>query len=268
MTAASKSKNHRYALLGSGRLARHLAYYFKTEGLEFNAWARRPDPAFNDVDVSAYHDARTRLEATIKPCTDVLILISDDAIGPFIRQHGFLRKKILIHCSGSLSLDEAQGVHPLMTFSHELYAPEVYRHIPFVTDANGPGFADLFPRLPNPSFELAREKKALYHAYCVASGIFTELLWEKVFQEFEAELGLPKTVLLPYMDRVFANLRSANGVVTGPLVRKDQETIQRNLTALDGKPLQDIYKAFLELCGIALPSIDPAGESNLPSKQL
>ena len=102
----------------------------------------------------------------------------------------------------------------------------------------------------------------------MASGIFTELLWEKVFQEFEAELGLPKTVLLPYMDRVFANLRSANGVVTGPLVRKDQETIQRNLMALDGKPLQDLYKAFLELCGIALPSIDPAGESNLPPKLL
>ena len=268
MTAASKSKNHRYALLGSGRLARHLAYYFKTEGLEANTWARRPDPAFNDVDISAYHDARTRLEATIEPCTHVLILISDDAIEPFIRQHEFLRRKILVHCSGSLSLDEAQGVHPLMTFSHELYAPEVYRHIPFVTDSNGPGFADLFPRLPNPSYELAREKKALYHAYCVACGNFTALLWEKVFQAFEVELGLPKTVLLPYMDRVFANLRSANGVVTGPLAREDRETIQRNLMALDGKPLQDLYNAFLELCGIALPLTDPAGESNLPSKQL
>ncbi len=268
MTAASRSKIHRYALLGSGRLARHLTHYFKTEGLEANAWARRPDPAFNDVDVSVYRDARIRLEATVEPCTHVLILISDDAIEPFIRQHKFLRRKILIHCSGSLSLDEAQGIHPLMTFSHELYAPEVYRHMPFVTDANGPGFADLFPCLPNPSYEIAREKKALYHAYCVASGNFTALLWEKIFQDFEAELGLPKTVLLPYMDRVFANLSSADGVVTGPLIRKDLKTIQRNLMALDGKPLQDLYKAFLEFCGIACPSIDPASEPNLPSKQL
>ena len=247
MAAASKSTNHRYALLGSGRLARHLAFYFKTEGLQIDSWARRPDPA-------AHGDARARLEAVVEPSTHVLVLISDDAIAPFIRRHGFLREKVLIHCSGALSLDEAYGVHPLMTFADALYAPAVYRDIPFVTDADGPGFAELFPGLPNPSFELAREKKALSHAYCVASGNFTGLLWEEVFRALEAALGLPKTVLLPYMDRVFANLRSADGVVTGPLVRKDRETIRRNLAALDGKPLQDIYKAFLDLSGIELPS--------------
>ena len=252
MTAASKSENQRYALLGSGRLARHLAYYFKTEGLEVSAWARRPDAAFNDVDVAAYGDARARLEAVVAPCTHVLVLISDDAIAPVIRRHGFLRDKVLIHCSGALSLDEAHGVHPLMTFADALYAPEVYRAIPFVTDADGPGFAELFPGLANPSYQIAPEKKALYHAHCVASGNFTGLLWEEVFRSFEADLGLPKTVLLPYMDRVFANLRSADGVVTGPLVRKDHETIRRNLAALDGKPLKDVYKAFLDLCGIAI----------------
>jgi predicted short-subunit dehydrogenase-like oxidoreductase (DUF2520 family) len=247
MAIAAKSADHRYALLGSGRLARHLAHYFRTEGLQFDSWARR----------TAIVDAPRALEEVVAPCTHVLILISDDAIAPFIRDHGFLREKVLVHCSGSLSLDAAHGVHPLMTFADELYAPAVYRAIPFVTDADGPEFAELFPGLPNPSYPLARDKKALYHAYCVASGNFTGLLWEEVFRAFEADLGLPKSVLLPYMDRVFANLAAADGVVTGPLVRKDHETIRRNLAALDGKPLQDVYKAFLDLQGIALPSIDP-----------
>jgi len=194
------------------------------------------------------------LEDVVAPCTHVLVLISDDAIAPFIGQHDFLREKVLIHCSGSLSLDEAHGVHPLMTFADDLYAPVVYRDIPFVTDADGPTFADLFPGLSNPSYALARDRKALYHAYCVASGNFTGLLWEEVFRAFDSELGLPKSVLLPYMDRVIANLASADGVVTGPLVRNDVETIRRNLDALDGKPLQNIYKAFLDLHGIDLPS--------------
>ena len=245
MTAGAKSEHRRYALLGSGRLARHLAFYFKTEGLEIDTWARRSD---------ADDDPEARLEAVVARCSHVLVLIADDAIQPFIDRHGFLREKILIHCSGSLFLDEAEGAHPLMTFADDLYAPEVYRRIPFVTDAGGPGFANLFPDLPNPHYELAPEKKALYHAYCVASGNFTGLLWETVFADFEAELGLPKTALLPYMERVFANLKSADGVVTGPLIRKDLATIQRNLAALEGKPLQDVYKAFLALRGIALPS--------------
>lgn len=253
MTAASERADHRYALLGSGRLARHLGHYFRAEGLETRAWARRPDPAFNDLDVTAHADPDARLEATVADCTHVLVLLSDDAIEGFIGRHGFLREKVLIHCSGSLALDAAQGAHPLMTFADALYPPEFYRRIPFVTDEDGPGFAELFPDLPNPGHALAPEKKALYHAYCVASGNFTSLLWEKVFAEFEAELGLPKSVLLPYMARIFANLEAPDSVATGPLVRKDMNTIKRNLAALDGDPLEDIYRAFLRLSGIPAP---------------
>ncbi len=253
MTASPKRGRRRYALLGSGRLARHLGHYFRAEGLETRAWARRPEPAFNDVDVSACPDPDGRLEAAVEDCTHVLLLLSDDAIEPFVRRHAFLRGKILIHCSGALALDEVRGAHPLMTFADALYPPELYRRIPFVTDAGGPGFAELFPGLVNPGYALAREKKALYHAYCVASGNFTSLLWERVFREFEADLGLPKAALLPYMERIFANLAAAEDVATGPLVRRDMTTIERNLAALDGNPLEDVYRAFLRLSGIAAP---------------
>lgn len=257
MTASSKGGRRRYAVLGSGRLARHLGHYFRAEGIETRAWARRPEPAFNDVDISACPDPDARLEAAVEDCSHVLVLLSDDAIEPFVRRQACLRGKTLIHCSGALALDDVWGAHPLMTFADALYPPEEYRHIPFVTDADGPGFAELFPGLPNPGYALAREKKALYHAYCVASGNFTSLLWERVFREFEAELGLPKAALLPYMDRIFANLATVDdvkgGVATGPLVRGDMTTIERNLAALDGNPLKDVYKAFLGLTGIATP---------------
>ncbi len=253
MTAAAKRRRHRYALLGSGRLARHLGHYFRAEGLETRAWARRPDPAFNDLDAASHGDADARLEATVADCTHVLVLLSDDAIEGFIGRHGSLREKVLIHCSGSLALGQAQGAHPLMTFADALYPAELYRRIPFVTDAEGPAFTELFPELSNPGHALARDRKALYHAYCVASGNFTSILWERVFREFEAELGLPKSALLPYMARIFANLEAANGVATGPLVRGDTKTIARNLAALDGHPIEDISRAFLRLSGITAP---------------
>ena len=107
MSAAGKRGGHRYALLGSGRLARHLGHYFRAEGREIRAWARRPDPAFNDLDVAAHGDAEARLEATVESCTHVLVLLSDDAIEPFIGRHRFLRDKVLIHCSGALALEAA-----------------------------------------------------------------------------------------------------------------------------------------------------------------
>lgn len=262
MIVAREPENHRYALLGSGRLARHLVHYFRAEGIEANAWARQPDPAFNTVDVTVYPDPRARLEAAIEPCTHALLLISDDALESFIREHDFLQRKILIHCSGALVLKQAHSAHPLMTFSHALYEPEVYRRIPFVTEANGPGFSELFPALSNPSYALAPEKKALYHAYCVVSGNFTGLLWERVFREFETELGLPKAALLPYMECVFANLASDDGVVTGPLVRKDMQTIRCDLRALSDNPLRDLYEAFLRLCCIALPPMETVARHN------
>ena len=251
MTVARDPENHRYALLGSGRLARHFAKFFEVEGIEARTWARQPDPAFNTVDVTAVPDPRARLEAAMEPCAHALLLISDDALEPFIRDHNFLQRKTLIHCSGALVLNHAHGAHPLMTFSNELHEPEVYRRIPFVTEAGGPGFSELFPALSNPSYALAPDKKALYHAYCVVSGNFTGLLWERVFREFESELGLPKAALLPYIERVFANLAADDGVVTGPLVRRDVQTIRRNLRVLADNPLGDLYEAFLRLCRIA-----------------
>ncbi|MFW6027424.1 MAG: DUF2520 domain-containing protein [bacterium] len=239
-----------YGLLGSGRLARHLEHYFRAEGMEVRRWARRPERAANTIDPTEYPDAEERLLAAVVDCSHVLVLLSDDAIAPFVERHGFLREKILIHCSGAQSIPGLNGAHPLMTFGPELYGIERYRTVPFVTDAEGLSFPQLFPGLPNPHYPLPAEKKAFYHACCVVSGNFTGLLWERVFAEFETRLGLPKDVLLPYMEQVFENLAGAEGVVTGPLVRRDMKTIARNLDALEGNDLKDVYEAFLRLVGI------------------
>jgi hypothetical protein len=33
--------------------------------------------------------------------------------------------------------------------------------------------------------------------------------------------------------------------LTGPLIRNDQQTIEKNIQSLDGDPLQDLYRAFV-----------------------
>lgn len=254
-----------YALLGSGRLARHLAHYFRHEGLAVEQWARRTDPAFNTVDPAQTPDAEKRLCAALERCSHALLLLRDDAIVPFVGRHKALKDKVLIHCSGALSIAGVHGAHPLMTFAETLYDIALYRSIPFITDTEGLSFPGLFAGLSNPHYALSAEKKALYHAYCVVSGNFTGLLWERAFAEFETRLGLPKSVLLPYMEQVFANLAKAEGVVTGPLVRRDLKTIERNLRALDGSDLKPLYEAFVRFAGLDVPNTDSPSRPIPPS---
>src|SRR4051794_17148338 len=89
-------------IVGDGRVARHYLHYFSLLGLSVLTWSRRatgPSP----------------VEA-LAPCGTVLLLISDDAIVPFIDAWPGLRDQRLVHFSGALVTPLAAGAHPLMTF--------------------------------------------------------------------------------------------------------------------------------------------------------
>lgn len=225
-----------YLLVGGGRMARHAAHYLELLGLTYETWTRR--------------EGREALEARARRASHVLILISDRAIEDFLSEHSFLRAagKVCVHFSGSLSTSLAPSAHPLMTFSDRLYSIDEYRRIPFVVERGRGSLADLLPGFPNPSYEIDSDSKALYHALCVMAGNFTVLLWEKTFATFAIRFGLPKTVLIPYLERISKNLAespSGASVLTGPLARGDRATIDANLDSLSSDPYADVYRAFV-----------------------
>jgi predicted short-subunit dehydrogenase-like oxidoreductase (DUF2520 family) len=231
-----------YALLGGGRLARHMRHYFSLLNLPVSGWARDPKSALNS---HAIDDARARLRATIEPASHVLLLVSDAAIPEVVRRYPFLQEKTLVHCAGALSFPGIAGAHPLMTFSDVLYEPEQYRQVPFIVES-GHRFGELLPGLPNPHFEIAPAHKARYHALCVMAGNFSQILWQAAATRF-GSIGLPAEALDPYLRQVTKNFIAAHGsALTGPLSRGDQVTIERNLAALAGDGLQLLYRAFLE----------------------
>lgn len=238
-----------YALLGGGRLARHMHHYLSLLNLPVSGWARDRKSALNS---RAIDDPRTRLRATIEPASHVLLLVSDAAIPEVIRRYPFLHEKTLVHCAGALSFPGIAGAHPLMTFSNDLYELEQYRQMPFIVDS-GHRFGELLPGLPNPHFEIALEHKARYHALCVMAGNFSQILWQAVAARFGG-MGLPAAALEPYLRQVAENFIAARGsALTGPLSRGDDATIERNLSALAGDGLQSLYRAFLEFHTEAAP---------------
>lgn len=233
-----------FGLIGDGRLARHLAHYFSLLDLPLRRWSRR---MVSDL----------TWQAALRECDVILLAVSDRAIEPLaseIRSTPGFESRTLIHFSGALFTNQAWGFHPLMTFpettfSNTLYSLEQYQRIPFLVDEEGPVFSEIFPDLPNPSARIARNKKALYHAWCVMGGNFTAFLWTQMFEAFSKDLGIDPQLATPYLKQVAENLlrnpSRARETWAGPIVRKDFETIDRHLSALTDHPYKEIYHAFL-----------------------
>lgn len=226
----------KYLLIGSGRLARHLNFYFEHLNLDFETWTRKTD-------------AQAELPSKLERADVILLAISDNNIQSFYEEHASreLEKKSWVHFSGAFHHSKILGFHPLMSFGSELYDVDTYRCFPFVGEENQQDFKSIFPSFPNPSYKIPSEKKALYHAYCVMGGNFTQLLWWRVEEAFQKELGLPPTSLLHFKAQVFSNtLKDSRAALTGPLVRGDIETIDKNLSALKGND-PALYQEFVNV---------------------
>ena len=232
-----------YAIVGGGRLARHFSNYFQLLEISHTRWARDGQSRFNTFDTP---DAEQRLRETIGKADRILLLVSDNAIGALLKQYPFLHEKQLIHCSGALSIPGVAGAHPLMTFADDLYDLQTYQSVPFMLEA-GQCFDELFPGLHNLHFSINIEDKAGYHAMCVVAGNFAQLLWEAVSDRFGQQFELPAEVLHPYLKQIVSNfIQTPETALTGPLSRNDEQTIEHNLNALEGDPMQDLYRAFVD----------------------
>lgn len=133
-----------------------------------------------------------------------------------------------------------------MSFGTELYPESFYPKIHFaLTGADS--LRDLFPNWSNSFSKISAEQKPLYHALCVLGGNFPVLLWNKMESDLKA-MGLPEEGVRLYIQRVSENyLKMGSLALTGPLVRKDKSTIQKNLAALSRDPWEKVYRAFREV---------------------
>lgn len=230
-----------YLIIGNGRVARHFQHYFSQLKLSFDTWHR--------------HEPFEQLQKKLGQATHVLVLITDKSINSFI-QENLKTHAMRIHFSGSLVSELAYGAHPLMCFNEQFYSLEQYKQIPFIIDEDAPAFEELLPGLTNTHVRLKKSLKAKYHALCVMSGNFSCLLWQKLFSTFEKEFNLPHTIAHPYLQQQTQNiLHNYQTALTGPLVRNDQETLAKNLAALENDPFQQIYQSFISCFDKLSPKI-------------
>lgn len=233
------------ALLGSGRMARHMHEYLRLLGVPVLQWSRRDDPRYNSSD---RQDAEQRLVDIVHRSERLWLLVSDAAIEPLSHRIRALdpdHRCQLMHASGSLSLAHVAAVHPLMSFADTLYPLSRYESIPFVTEPTAV-LDHCLPELPNRAYVVDSDQRALYHSLCVISGNFAQILWHRCREDLQHTLGLPGDVLMPYLKQVCDNFIDApDSALTGPLVRGDEQTIAQHLGALVGHPLEPVYRSIL-----------------------
>ena len=221
-----------YGVIGDGRLAKHLIHYFSLKKIPFKTWSRKKDKL----------DLKERLSS----CDILLFAVKDNVIEELIKRQNF-SAKVCVHFSGSLTTQCAQGFHRLASFGDKLFDLNFYERIAFVVEKGQYSFSQIFPSLKNPNFSISSSEKSFYHSMCVLSGNFTAILWHKVFTEMKDKLGLPGQVLVPYMESVFSQIKSDHKrALTGPLIRKDRQTVANNILALKGDPFEVVYRSFVE----------------------
>lgn len=221
-----------YLLIGNGHVARHFQHYFSLLSLSFDTWNRA--------------ESLNLLQERLQQASHILLLINDDVINDFFVRHLKHTTALSIHFSGSLISDEIHGAHPLLSFGTTFYTLEKYQSVPFIIDHDAPDFAHLLPGLSNQHVRLHKSKKSKYHALCVMSGNFSCMLWQKFFASLEHEFNIPHAMGFPYLFQQTQNLFTQyETALTGPLVRQDVHTIEKNLQSLAEDHFQDIYKSFV-----------------------
>ncbi len=219
-------------IIGNGRMATQFKQCLQTLGIPFSSWLRS-EGAFS-------------LSGRTQAAKRILLLIPDKAISPLIDEYEhFFKNKILIHFSATHRDSRALGFHPLGTFTcdQKVDFQCVYFHGIHPESL----FNEALPFLKNSYKQLSEEHMQVYHALCVVGGNFSAILWNAFFKEMLA-LGVSEDAARSYIEMLAQNiLQNPSSSVSGPLVRNDNSTIEKNILALEGKKeLQQIYKAFVK----------------------
>jgi len=238
------------AVIGAGRVGTALAVLLSRAGHRIAAVSGRTGTAdraakfLPDVSVLPDAEAAGAAEVVIVGVPDALIEPTTASIAPSLRSDA-----AVLHLSGALGLDalaaadaagaEPVALHLLQTFpSVEAALDRVPGSAAAVTARGEPGFA-LGERLALDvgarPFRLADEHRALYHASAVlASNAVVALmgLAEQVLRDAGVDDPVGKFLPLSLASVENSGELGPGAALTGPVVRGDAETVERNLRAL------------------------------------
>ena len=78
---------------------------------------------------------------------------------------------------------------------------------------------------------------------------FTTILWNKFIEEFQTSFSFPKELAISFLQQTYENIKEdPKNAISGPLLRKDIKTIEKNLKSLENDSFKSIYAGFVRSC--------------------
>lgn len=184
-----------------------------------------------------------------------LFAIKDDILLKYAFELN-LTNKIVIHCAGSISLDQIKPISTNVAciwsvFSINKNSLPSHRNIPLVLNASNDETLKITNRLAtqisDTIYFVEDEQKKFLHLGAVFANNFTNHLYSLSKSILEEHL-IPFEILIPIIQDTAQKLLKSppEENQTGPAVRGDQQTMNLHLSLLKNEQVQEIYKLISE----------------------
>jgi predicted short-subunit dehydrogenase-like oxidoreductase (DUF2520 family) len=243
---------NKIGFIGAGHLAWHLAWRMQFQGMDVvEVWSKTHMHAKQLA-------ARTGASpvdqlADLNPELDLWVLAVPDHAIPEIIQSLPPLKGIIVHTSGTVSIDSlapaghAQGVfYPFQSFqkSRTIHWDEIPVFIEGSTIEAAQQLFEMAETLGTQPQLLDSDERMKVHLAGVLANNFSNFLFSKAFEWME-EAGVNPELMLPMLEETVARLRDLHPMdaQTGPARRNDTTTMERHLALLANQPeMAEVYR--------------------------
>ncbi len=238
-------------VLGGGNVAHHLAKTFiKTSKIDLiQVYSRsKPSKFLSKKGISTIQKINELKKADL-----YIIAISDDAISDFSKNL-ILKNKLVVHTSGSVSLDilkcnANKGVfYPLQSISKQKNIS--FKNIPICIEAQNKMDYLLLEKvayaISKKVYSINSQQRKILHVAAVFVNNFTNHLY-KIGNDICTENKVDFDILKPLIKETANKVKkiTPKEAQTGPAVRKDHKTIKKHVSLLNDKQ-QNLYTLLTE----------------------
>ncbi len=240
------------SFIGAGKVATALGMHLKDYGFEIVGYLSKNELSAKKAASITKSESYTNLEELINNSEIVWITTPDDQIEAVAKQIATLNisnigKKLFVHASGVHTTDvlrplsdaglNVAAAHPLLAFGEALAAAQALTKVSFAVEEYELKISTLLNACGNSSFEIEKDKKAMYHAAACVMSNYVVTLADVALRMF-AKAGLPnehvQRATMPLMESVIENLRERLPMeaLTGPIKRGDADTVRMHIETI------------------------------------
>jgi predicted short-subunit dehydrogenase-like oxidoreductase (DUF2520 family) len=238
-------------IIGAGRVAVNLSVAIRKGGYKIIEVCNRTESKGQHL-AGKLKARYVREPEMINPDADLYILAVSDAAIPLMLKRLTTGNGIVVHTSGSVSMDILQVaspnfgvIYPLQTFTLKKMLP--FRNVPLCIEASS---GEILLRIRSFADSLSRKvyminsgQRRILHLSAVFANNFTNFMIA-ISQELLKQNSIDFGILEPIIRQTARNMVSGDAfkLQTGPAIREDMETISLHLDLLSSHPeYKEIY---------------------------